>query len=50
MTEGYLLSPAALADLREIWDYTARNRGEDQADRYVLAIRASAVSAIGCSP
>jgi toxin ParE1/3/4 len=39
MTQGYLLSPAALADLGEIWDYTARNWGEDQADRYVLAIR-----------
>jgi toxin ParE1/3/4 len=39
MTEGYLLSPTALADLGEIWDYTARNWGEIQADRYVLAIR-----------
>jgi toxin ParE1/3/4 len=36
---GYLLSPAAQADLGEIWDYTARNWGPDQADRYVLGIR-----------
>jgi toxin ParE1/3/4 len=36
---GYLLSPAAQADLSEIWDYSARNWGEEQADRYILAIR-----------
>ena len=36
---GYLLSPAARADLSDIWDYSARNWGEEQADRYVLAIR-----------
>ena len=35
----YLLSPAARADLDEIWDYTARHWGAEQADRYVLAIR-----------
>jgi toxin ParE1/3/4 len=36
---GYVLSPAARADLSEIWDYTARNWGATQADRYILAIR-----------
>ena len=36
---GYLLSPAAQADLGQIWDYSARTWGEDQADRYVLGIR-----------
>lgn len=35
----YLLSPAAQADLSEIWDYSARNWGVEQADRYILAIR-----------
>ena len=36
---GYILSPAARADLEQIWDYTAGRWGEDQAERYVLAIR-----------
>ena len=36
---GYLLSPAARADIGQIWDYTAERWGEDQAERYVLAIR-----------
>lgn len=36
---GYLLSPAAQADLSEIWDYSTRNWGTEQADRYVLRIR-----------
>jgi toxin ParE1/3/4 len=36
---GYLLSPAAQADLSEIWDYSARNWGANQADRYILRIR-----------
>lgn len=36
---GYLLSPAAQADLSEIWDYSARNWGREQANRYVLRIR-----------
>ena len=35
---GYLLSPAAQADLSEIWDYSARNWGANQADRYILRI------------
>ena len=36
---GYVLSPAAKADINEIWDYTTSRWGEDQAERYVLAIR-----------
>ena len=37
--KGYVLSPAAQADLSQIWDYSARNWGAEQADRYILAIR-----------
>ena len=36
---GYLLSPAAQADLSEIWDYSAQNWGTEQADRYVRGIQ-----------
>ena len=36
---GYLLSPAAQADLEQIWEYIARNWGEDQAACYILGIR-----------
>lgn len=36
---GYLLSPAAQADLGQIWDYSACKWGEDRADRYILGIR-----------
>lgn len=36
---GYILSPAARADIGQIWDYTAERWGEEQAERYVLAIR-----------
>jgi toxin ParE1/3/4 len=36
---GYLLSPAARADLEQIWEYSARNWGKDQAVRYILGIR-----------
>lgn len=35
----YLLSPAAQADLSEIWDYSTQNWGTERADRYVLGIR-----------
>ena len=38
MSSGYLLSPLALADLSDIWDYSYSNWGADQADAYVLAI------------
>ena len=34
----FLLSPAARADLDEIWDYTASRWSVDQAERYIRAI------------
>ncbi|MFI2589850.1 type II toxin-antitoxin system RelE/ParE family toxin [Rhodococcus erythropolis] len=36
---GYLLSPAARADLEEIWDYTAWQWGLEQAEAYVRGIQ-----------
>lgn len=36
---GFVLSPAAQADLSAIWDYSAKTWGRDQADRYVIGIR-----------
>ena len=41
MSGGYLLSPLALADLSDIWDYSYSNWGANQADTYVLAIHAA---------
>ena len=41
MSSSYLLSPLALADLSDIWDYSESNWGADQADAYVLAIHAA---------
>ena len=35
MPPRYDLTPAAKADLREIWLYTAEQWGEQQADRYL---------------
>jgi toxin ParE1/3/4 len=35
---GFLLSPAARADLDEIWDYTAARWSLDQAERYIREI------------
>lgn len=37
--KGYILSPAAQADLGDIWDYSARQWGEEQANRYILGMR-----------
>lgn len=34
----FLFSPAARADLAEIWDYTAERWGVEQAERYVRDI------------
>jgi toxin ParE1/3/4 len=36
---GFALSPAAQADIADIWDYTAGRWGEAQAERYVLGVR-----------
>ena len=41
MSGGYRLSPLALADISDIWDYSYSNWGADQADTYVLAIHAA---------
>ena len=38
MAGGYALSPAARADVEEIWDYTLRHWGEAQAERYMRNI------------
>ena len=35
---GYALSPAARADIEEIWHYTLRHWGEAQAERYTRNI------------
>ena len=32
-------SPAAIADIGAIWDYTAETWGPDQADRYIDTVR-----------
>ena len=39
-----ILSPAAQADINDIWDYTADNWSIEQADRYVLQIREACAS------
>lgn len=36
---GFVLSPAARADIGQIWDYSAERWGADQAGRNVLGIR-----------
>ena len=36
---GYVLSPAARADLEQIWDYTAATWDDDQAENYVRDIQ-----------
>jgi toxin ParE1/3/4 len=35
----YVLSPAAAADLEQIWDYTCQRWGGDQAETYVREIQ-----------
>jgi len=36
---GYVLTKAAQADLDHIWDYTKETWSEDQAERYLRALR-----------
>ena len=36
---GFILSPAAQADIDGIWDYTAQRWGEEQAVRYLQGLR-----------
>ena len=38
---SYALSPAAQADLEDIWDYTVRRWGETQAEDYTRNIQAA---------
>lgn len=45
----YVLSPRAQADLDEIWDYSAANWGDDQAEAYTRQIQA-AVELIAADP
>lgn len=37
--KGLALSPAAMTDLEDIWDYSTTHWGLDQADRYTDEIR-----------
>lgn len=37
--KGFVLSPAAQADLDGIWDYTVKRWGQEQAARYLTDIR-----------
>lgn len=41
---GYVLTKAAQADLDQIWEYTEQRWSEDQAERYVGAIRDTCVA------
>jgi len=46
---GYVLSPRAKADLDDIWDYTERNWGAEQAKAYIRLIGA-AIRTVAASP
>ena len=46
---GYVLSPRAKADLDDIWDYTERNWGAEQAKAYIRLIGA-AIQTVATSP
>jgi toxin ParE1/3/4 len=37
----YVLSPRAQADLDDLWDYSAENWGDDQAESYMRQIQAA---------
>lgn len=39
MSRSFVLSPAARADLEDIWDYTRERWGDDQAEAYVREIQ-----------
>ena len=39
MSRRYLLSPAAQADLEQIWDYTHDRWGVDQAEEYLRELQ-----------
>ncbi|MGB7916243.1 MAG: type II toxin-antitoxin system RelE/ParE family toxin [Rhodomicrobium sp.] len=46
---GYVLSPRAKADPDDIWDYTERNWGTEQAKAYIRLIGA-AIQTLAISP
>lgn len=39
MSRRYVLSPAARADLEQIWDYSGDRWGDGQAEKYVYEIQ-----------
>src|SRR5262245_60516597 len=41
LCDGFVLSPAARADLDGIWDYNSETWGSAQAERYILQISAA---------
>lgn len=43
----YRLSPAAERDLADIWRYTSRQWGKEQANRYTLALKAMCANLAG---
>jgi len=45
----YLLSPAAQADLEQIWDYTRDRWGADQAEQYLRELQ-RAVEGVAANP
>jgi toxin ParE1/3/4 len=45
----YVLSPAAQADLEQIWDYTCERSSEDRAEAYVRVIQ-QAVELVAVNP
>ncbi|MBX7435380.1 type II toxin-antitoxin system RelE/ParE family toxin [Mycobacterium sp. Y57] len=46
---AYVLSPAAQADLGDIWDYTCERWGDDQAEMYLREIQ-RAIERVVASP
>ncbi|MEY8013771.1 type II toxin-antitoxin system RelE/ParE family toxin [Mycobacterium servetii] len=49
MSGRYLLSPAAQADLEQIWDYTYDRWGVDQAEDYLRELQ-HAINRIAANP
>jgi len=45
----YVLSPRAQADVEDIWNYTAENWGEPQAERYIRQLQ-EAIEAVAADP
>lgn len=49
MNKRYLLSPAARADLEQIWDYTHDRWGVDQAEQYLRELQ-GAIERVAANP